>query len=308
MHAGCFRGIFLALPLVVSAVLVIFSPLAGAQAKPPTGTSREPNPQGVPAALPKGKKLILTDGNYHLVRSYERKGERVRYFSVERSAWEELPAEMVDWEATARAEAEAERLRQETAEKIRELELAERTKDVDVDASIEYAPGKYLPEGPGLWVIEGELALPLLPVGLDTKRDKGRLLAQILVPVPIIPTRHKVQIAGKKAVLRVAITRPEFYIRTEDAHEPELELIRATVKGNSREVQRVSTNIAGERSASRKTISVERWPVAKGVFRLTLSQTLEPGEYVVAEVLPEGLSLYVWDFGVDGAVSTRAPR
>ena len=251
------------------------------------------------AALPKGTKLILLDGNFHIVRSYEKKGDRVRYFSVERSAWEELPVALVDWEATARAQADAERARQQSIEKIRELELAERTKNLDVDASIEYAPGKYLPDGPGLWVIENDVPLPLLPVGADFKLDKGRLLTQILVPVPVIPTRHKVQIAGQKAVLRITAPRPEFYIRTEDAHEPELELIRATVKGKVREVQRISSNIVGEKNTQRKTVSVERWPVAKGVFRLTLSQPLEPGEYAVAEILPEGMSLYVWDFGMD---------
>jgi len=30
-----------------------------------------------------------------------------------------------------------------------------------------------------------------------------------------------------------------------------------------------------------------------------LSQPLTPGEYVLAEVLADGLNLYVWDFGMD---------
>src|SRR5207245_11471319 len=43
-------------------------------------------------ALPRGKKLMLKDGTFQLVRSYERKGDRVRYYSVERGAWDEIPA------------------------------------------------------------------------------------------------------------------------------------------------------------------------------------------------------------------------
>jgi hypothetical protein len=46
---------------------------------------------------------------------------------------------------------------------------------------------------------------------------------------------------------------------------------------------------------------MQRWDVAPNVYRFTLSQPLPPGEYVLAEVLEEGLNLYVWDFGLDAA-------
>src|ERR1700758_1073364 len=55
--------------------------------------------------LPHGKKLVLKDGNFQLVREYQRNGDRVRYFSEERHTWEEIPAAMVDWDATAKAQA-----------------------------------------------------------------------------------------------------------------------------------------------------------------------------------------------------------
>src|SRR5213082_1864333 len=59
---------------------------------------------GVPA-LPRGKKLVLKDGTFQLVRDYRRNGERVRYLSAERGDWEEIPAAVVDWDATAKAAA-----------------------------------------------------------------------------------------------------------------------------------------------------------------------------------------------------------
>ncbi|MEI9973789.1 MAG: hypothetical protein WDO73_18090 [Ignavibacteriota bacterium] len=45
-------------------------------------------------------KLYLTDGTYHLVREYQVQTDRVRYFSVERGEWEEIPLEMVDLKRT----------------------------------------------------------------------------------------------------------------------------------------------------------------------------------------------------------------
>jgi hypothetical protein len=56
----------------------------------------------------------------------------------------------------------------------------------------------------------------------------------------------------------------------------------------------------------RDTISIERWEIAPTVFRFTLSQPLPPGEYALAEILPDGMNLYVWDFGVDAAAGAKA--
>src|ERR1035438_4932117 len=50
-------------------------------------------------------RLILKDGTYQLVRKYEIVGERVRYISVERSGdWEEMPLDLIDWDATRKWE------------------------------------------------------------------------------------------------------------------------------------------------------------------------------------------------------------
>src|SRR5215831_7017036 len=51
-------------------------------------------------------KLYTTDGEYQLVREYKVEGDRVSFYSVERSEWEEVPVSMVDLKRTA-AEAAA---------------------------------------------------------------------------------------------------------------------------------------------------------------------------------------------------------
>jgi hypothetical protein len=289
--------------MFATAVLLGFALLSA----PDFVRAQEPAPEAAaqeaarPLGVARGKKLFLTDGSFQLARDWEVKGDRVRFYSVERSRWEEIPTALVDFEATRKAEQTLAQQQEQMRDDIAESRTAQLAGELDVDASIEVAPGVFLPDDDGLYVLDGRTVVPLTQVGADVRLDKGRLLTQILVPIPIIPGRHKVQVRGKAAVLRLTTPAPEFYIRTADAREPEIELIRAKVKGDKREIEVITTTVVGEEFRDRKTVSVERWSVARGVYRLTMSQSLEPGEYVLAEFLPgEGINLYVWDFGVDG--------
>ncbi len=295
----------LATVLLLAFALLPVPNLVPAQNSPPAPTTQQP---ARPLGVARGKKLILIDGSFQLVRDWERKGDRVRFYSVERSKYEEIPADLVDFEATRQAELALEQQEEQMREEIAESRATQLAEEVDVDASIEVAPGVFLPDADGIYVVEGRTVVPLTQVSADVKLDKGRLLTQILVPIPIVPGRHKVMVNGKAAVLRLSTAAPEFYIRTADAREPEVELIRAKVKGDKREIEVITTNVVGEEFKDRKTVSVERWPVARGVYRLTMSQSLEPGEYVLAEFLTgEGMTLYVWDFGVDARPKKASP-
>jgi hypothetical protein len=283
--------------------------------------------QGDKYVLPRGKKLILKDGTYQLVRSYERNGDRVRYYSVERSAWEEIPAAMVDWDATAKAAASEKSAEEALAEKVHRQEEANRIDTVmDVDVSLEVAPGVFLPPGEGMFLIDGKQVTPLEQAGADVRTDKKQFLKQVLSPIPIVPSKRDVDIPGSHAKVRVSASHLEFYLREAPPDPdrtspivkssrpgesgPEVELVRATVKGNKRQLESIRALFGEQLEENRKTMSIQRWEVAPTVYRFTLGEPLPPGEYALAEILPDGMNLFVWDFAVDPASASKpsAPR
>lgn len=250
----------------------------------------------------RGKKLIMKDGSYQLVRSYEQKGDTVRYYSVERSQWEEIPASLVDWDATKKAEAQQKSDAEAYIEKVQKSDEQHTAAEVtDVDASLEVAPGVFLPTGEGLFLVAGKNITTLEQVRTEEKTNKGQEVKRILSPVPIISSKKNMDIPGKRAAIRVTIHDPEFYMRIpfNSDEDPEVELMRADVKGDKRIIQVISTNVVGENTFDRHTLSLQRWNVAQGVYRFTLGEDLTPGEYVLAVILPDGINMYVWDFGVD---------
>ncbi len=260
------------------------------------------------APLPKAKKLVLKDGTFQLARSYEVQGERVRYYSVERSQWEEIPTALVDWDATRKVETDEAKHEQAVLEKVHATEAAQRLQPVDVDASVEAAPGVFLPPGEGAFVLDGKAVLPLAQAEAGVKLSKGRVLEQVLVPVPVVPSRRTVSIKGARARFRISNPQPEFFMRTADGREPRLELVRATVHGDSRQLENIDT-LFTQHVEKRNTLPLQSWTIAKGVYRLTLGEPLQPGEYVLAEIMQgEGMNLYVWDFGVDPSGTKPAAK
>jgi hypothetical protein len=278
--------------------------------------------QAAVPALPRGKKLVLKDGSFQLVRDYQRTGERVRYLSAERGDWEEIPAAMVDWDATGKAAA-AERSEEDAlAKKIHAQEQAQKIETImDVDASLQVSPGVFLPPGEGMFLIDGKSVKPLEQVGSQIKTDKKQYLKRVLSPIPIIPSKQNVQILGSRASIRVTSGQAEFYLREAPPDPdrttpivkssrpgesgPEVELVRAAVKGDKRQLESIKSLFGEHHEEQRNTISIQRWEIAPTVFRFTLSEPLPPGEYALAEILPDGMNLFVWDFGVDPATGAK---
>ena len=52
------------------------------------------------AAWAANLKLYMKDGSYHIVREYQVQTDRVHFYSVERSGWEDIPLDLVDLKRT----------------------------------------------------------------------------------------------------------------------------------------------------------------------------------------------------------------
>ncbi len=309
-------GLFLAGPLEPAYPQTQSAPATQSSSQNRASQGKDRSSQDDKYALPRGKKLMLKNGSFQIVRSYERNGERVRYYSVERSQWEEIPADLVDWDATAKAEA-AEKSEQEVLdEKVHRQEEANRIETVmDIDASLPVAPGVFLPPGEGMFLIDGKHVTHLEQAGAGISTDKKQFLKQVLSPIPIIPSKRNIEIPGSHAKIRITNSNVEFYLREAPPDPdrvspiekssrpgesgPEVELVRATVKGGKRQLESIKSFFGEQVEEKRNTMSLQRWEIAPTVYRFTLGEPLTPGEYALAEILPDGMNLFVWDFGVD---------
>ena len=131
----------------------------------------------------KNHRLILKDGSYQMVRDYQIVGERVRYLSQERGDWEELPASLVDWDATKKWEqAHADLVKDDTSPGMTEagaIDKEEINERAEQKARMpEVAEGLELPDEDGVFVLDTYHGTPelveLIPTDLSMARRTRR--------------------------------------------------------------------------------------------------------------------------------------
>lgn len=327
----------LALGLSFAAVLTA----ANAQ-KPATSAPREgqkPLPMKPDAAgLTRNHRLILKDGTYQLVRQYNLVGDRVRYLSLERGDWEEMPADLVDWDATAKWERdhsmpggteqspgmkEAESVDKEATEE-RELLKAQMP---------EVAPGLELPNQDSVFALdtyEGTPALvEILPNELDipNKAHKGlktlNPLATSKLDMQLLGAHAKVHlhvndpvifvslgvVDDKESVLSRPITvdtkRANAVYAKRGAHSDKsgFALVRLDGRRGLRLVGAINVSVTGNVTQNENIVptKIEVMP-GKHWLRIEPQEKLTIGEYAIVEIIsPSEINQSVWDFTVNPA-------
>jgi len=244
------------------------------------------------------QKLFLKDGTYHLVSSYEVHGDRVRYYSVERSAWEEIPSSLVDFEATKRAQQEEKAMQKKVLEEGHEIEQQRFEKPVE--NGFEIAPGVHLPQEEGAYAYDGVRVIRLIQSPAELVTDKTRAALVLAVPAHLLKSRAIVVLPGPKAAVRLQQAQPTFYIQSSAGLGAKLELISLKVVKESRVVEKVEAGRAGigKPSELRVAVQLERTQLAPGLYRLKPLHPLDAGEYALGELAQQGVDFELWDFGV----------
>lgn len=241
---------------------------------------------GVPAAGA-SIRLYLTDGTHHIVREYEVKPDRVRFYSLGRSAWEEMPLELIDLDRTEKEIKDREAERRKEAEWLEAEEQAEQEHVREV-ASVPADDGVYL-------VVGGEVR-PIPHAELDVKTDKKRSVLKAISPIPTVAGKRRVLVQGEHSATVVASATPEFYIRLQ--REERFSIIRLTPKKGTRLVEEWAVMpVTDEVIEKHEDIETFRRQVGDYLYRIWPKQPLAPGEYAVVEFsLGEG-NIQAWDFG-----------
>lgn len=249
------------------------------------------------APAPAQTKLYLKDGSYQLVKSYQVEGDRVRYYSLDRSQWEEVPVSLVDFKATAAA-ASAKTQQQEHILQEAQKTAAD-TYAMPANTGFQVAPGVRLPQGEGVYAYDGTRVITLIQSQGSIERDKKRMALNMALPGPILKSRSLVILPGPAAAVRMINLMPTFYAHFADGAGADIQLLRLKARKNDRVVEGLETRFSGTPSESRANIPLDRAQVAPGIYALKLTSPLAPGEYALAEVDQKKLNIDVWDFGIE---------
>lgn len=316
--------------------LAILIGLTMAAALPSTWTvAQTPRPDvGAVSTAPHRTRLILRDGSYQVVLSYRVEGKIVRYQSAERDGAEELPYDLVDWDATHAWERrhpatgaaptqapetgidpellkeEADRAAQ-TPEVAKDLSLP----DLDSVVALDYFHG------------EPEL-VPLVQTDGELNRTTGHNVLKLVVN-PHSVSHQIVQLKGIEAAVQMHVDQPAIYLRIGDdatmqrggtplvvdthgassrekpnatgaSADRAYVIVRADVRTDARVL--VSFNIGMLGSVQKQQDVMETvTEVLPGGHWLKVSpkKPLDFGEYALMEVISDSeVNMGVWDFGV----------
>jgi hypothetical protein len=282
-------------------------------------------------------RLILKDGTYQLVRKYEVVGDRVRYISIERSGeWEELPENLVDWDATRKWERDHATQIEEASPAMNEAADIDKEEAAEREAAIsrrpEVAKGLELPDEDGVFALDTYQGSPelveMLPSELNANTKSKHGLNTLN---PMAGSNASLDLDGAHAKVHLHVNDPVLYLSL-NARDDAEQVVSHAMTVNTSGAKEVASRKHGAHSATsgfaivrvdeRRAIRVvgaihmspngtvtqdenvipTRVDVLPGKhwLKITPAQPLTIGEYALVEILSASdINQSVWDFRVD---------
>lgn len=268
-------------------------------------------------------RLILKDGSYQVITKYEKVGDRVRYYSAERNEWEEVPAELVDWNATNTYQKNQQAQASSEAADDKRKQAQEDNETVSKKDAItpEVAPNLRLPESGGVFAVDSFHSTPqlieLVQTGSQTNDHTGTYLLLKTID-PIASRRQTIEIPGPHAKVQLHTGHPYIYLNLDtdpdtdtsekrNVYEPRpssdayiFQILKLGTSKNHRTLATTYINAADQSTDSAKSIQTIGQLTPGNIWvKIQPKDDLPPGEYAVVLSLNGKINSYVWDFGVN---------
>ena len=234
-------------------------------------------------------KLYMTDGSYQIVREYKVEGDRVRFYSIERSEWEEVPKELIDLKRT------------ETEYKERTAQIEKETKVFSEEEKVAREQEKEvmrIPQNPGVYWIEGEQAKSLKAAESTVHTNKGRSILKSVSPIPVVTGKATLEIPLAHSPAVFTNSEQEFYIQLSQIER--FGIIKLAPKGAVRVVEELTTiPVSKEMVEERSSVDIfQKQMTSDGLYKIWPKAPLLPGEYAIVEFTEGKMNMQIWDFAV----------
>ena len=232
-------------------------------------------------------KLYMKDGTFHLIKEYRVEGDRVKFYTVERSDWEEVPTELVDLKRTDAEAATRKQSRDDEVKLINDEDKAKRALDDEI---------LKIPQDPGVYTLEGGTLHIYKLAESKVHTNKGRAVLKAAVPVPLVPGKATVELEQPHSLNISKVERPDLYLQLDK--EEHFALIKLTPHHEVRVAERVSVLPVVKESVEEvdEVEIFKKQLTESGLFKIWPQKPLTPGEYAVIQYTPGKMDPQIWDF------------
>ena len=233
-------------------------------------------------------KLYLKDGTYQIVREYKVASDRIRYYSIERSEWEEIPLNLVDLKRTEEEAAEHKAELEKDAKAMSEEDKVEREMQKEVSR---------IPQDPGVYWVEGTQTHVIRAGEAAVHTNKGRSILAKLAPAPVVSGKGTLELTDPHSKNVFTNPEQEFYIQLSETER--FGIAKLTTKGNVRIVENLTfVPVTKEVIEEPTMVDIFRQQMAEGLYKIWPKAPLDPGEYAVVEYTEGKINIQVFDFAV----------